>query len=353
LLGKQLTLLFSSSQSFSFAHRQERDFLLIFLLFFQNVLDNCPIVIFSAHINIVEETMQYNLRDRTIIITGGNSGIGKAAAIQLARLGASVVLACRSIERGEQAAEDVRRAANSSDVEMMQVDMSSQKSIRQFAIEFNQRYARLDVLIHNAANFDHRQKEPVLTPEGLETIFATNHLGPFLLTHLLLDMLKASAPSRIITVASKGLISYPFLDIEFDNLHGERKFSVQHAYYQAKQAQVMFTFDLAERLQGTGVNVHCVRVGNVAIPNERLAHLPAWLLRMYELKRKFSMKPEKMAETYVWLTADPVGEQQTGGYWDAPGVLAKANKNAYNKETQKRLWAVSELLTSSIEHDLD
>lgn len=288
--------------------------------------------------------MTYDLHDKTIIITGGNSGIGKAAAIQLARLGASVVLACRSKERGERAEEDVRRAANSFDVDLMQVDTSSQKSIRQFALEFNQRYSQLDVLIHNAANFDHAQKKPTFTADGLETVFATNHLGPFLLTHLLLDMLRASAPSRIITVASKGLISYPFLDIEFDNLYGERKFNLQHAYYHSKQAQVMFTFDLAERLRGTGVSVHCVRVGNVAIPDERLTHLPVWMKKMYELKRRFSMKPEKMAETYVWLAADPVGGQQTGGYWDAPGVTVRANKNAYNKETQKRLWAVSALL---------
>lgn len=289
--------------------------------------------------------MDYDLRAKTIIITGANSGIGKAAAVQLAKLGASVVLACRSKERGEEAVQEVRRASNSFDVELMQVDMSLLISIRQFAIEFNQRYAQLDVLIHNAASFDHTQKKPTYTPEGLETVFATNHLGPFLLTHLLLDMLKDSAPSRIITVANKGLSSYPFLDIEFDNLYGERKFNLQHAYYHSKQAQVVFTFDLAERLQGTGISVHCARVGNVALPDERLAHLPAWMLKMYELKRKLSMTPEKMAETYVWLAADPVGEQQTGGYWDAPGVEVIANKNAYNKETQKRLWAVSELLT--------
>jgi NAD(P)-dependent dehydrogenase (short-subunit alcohol dehydrogenase family) len=329
------------------------------LVSFQNVLDNCRnlldlllVVTFSALINILEETMQYDLQDKTIVITGANSGIGKAAAIQLARLGASVVLACRSKERGEQAAEDVRRATNSFDVELMQVDMSSQKSIRQFAIEFNRRYAWLDVLIHNAANFDLTKKKLTYTPEGLESIFATNHLGPFLLTYLLLDMLKASAPSRIITVGSKGLMSYPFLDIEFDNLYGERKFNVQHAYYHSKQAQVMLTFDLAERLRGTGVSVNCVRVGNVAIPDERLANLPSWMLRMYELKRKFSMKPEKMAETYVWLAADLIGEQETGGYWDAPGVSVKANKNAYNKETQRRLWAVSALLAGVRSHDL-
>jgi NAD(P)-dependent dehydrogenase (short-subunit alcohol dehydrogenase family) len=297
--------------------------------------------------------MLYDLTQKVIIITGANSGIGKAASIQLAKLGATLVMVSRSRERGERARADVRAAANSTKVDLMLADMSSQDSILEFADAFKQRYDRLNVLIHNAANFDHTQKKPELTADGLETIFATNHLGPFLLTQLLLDKLIASAPSRVITVSSKGLISYPFLDIEFDNLYGERKFNMQHAYYHSKQAQVMFTFALAERLQRTGVTVHCVRVGNVAIPDERLRHLPSWLLKMYEFKRKFSMTPEKMAETYVWLAADPVGEQQTGKYWDAPGVEVKANKNAYNKETQKRLWAVSELLTSGVENDLD
>ena len=165
------------------------------------------------------------------------------------------------------------------------------------------------------------------------------------MTHLLLDLLKASAPSRIITVASKGLMTYPFLDIEFNNLNGEKKFSMQHAYYLSKQAQVMFTFELARRLEGTGVTINCVRVGNVAIPDERLNHLPKWMLKMYEAKRKFALTPEKMAETYTWLVADPAMQNVTGGYWDAPNVATKANKNAYNRETQKRLWEVSEKLT--------
>lgn len=289
--------------------------------------------------------MQYDLKDRVIIITGANSGIGKAAAIQLAKLGARVVMACRSKERGLQALDEVRFAAENSKVSMMQVDLSSQTSIREFIDAFKQRYEYLHVLIHNAANFDHTQKIPVLTSDGLETVFATNHLGPFLMTYLLLEVLKESAPSRVITVASKGLISYPFLDIEFDNLLGERKFSVQHAYYHSKQAQVMFTFDLAERLRGKGITVHCVRVGNVAVPNERLNHLPSWMLKMYEVKRRFSMTPEKMAETYVWLAADPVGNQKTGGYWDAPGVEVRANKNAYSRTTQKSLWDMSAELT--------
>jgi NAD(P)-dependent dehydrogenase (short-subunit alcohol dehydrogenase family) len=285
-----------------------------------------------------------NLTNKTIIITGANSGIGKAAAIQLAKLGATVVMACRSAERGAKALEDVCSAANSQRVELLRVDMASQASVRGVVDEFSSRHKRLDVLIHNAANFDHTQRQPVITEDGVETVFATNHVNIFLMTQLLLGTLKASAPSRIITVASQGLMTYPFLDIEFDNLNGEKKFSMQHAYYHAKQAQVMYTFDLAERLKETGVTVNCVRVGNVAIPDERLTHLPKWMLKVYEMKRKFALTPEKMAETYTWLAAEPALETVSGGYWDAPHKPAKANKNAYNRETQKRLWDATEQL---------
>ncbi len=286
----------------------------------------------------MENKMNYDLTGKTIIITGANSGIGKAASMQLAGMGANVVMMCRNRERGELALQDVRAVAKGGQVELILVDMSSQKSVQNAVNEFLNNHSRLDVLIHNAANFDHRQKKPVITEDGLENVFATNHVNIFLMTHLLLDMLKQSAPSRIITVASKGLVTYPFLDIEFDNFKGEKKFSMQHAYYHAKQAQVMFTFDLAERLKGTGVTVNCVRVGNVAIPDTRLDHLPSWLVKIYHAKRKFALTPEKMAETYVWLAGDPAMKDVTSGYWDAPDTPVRANKNAYNRETQKRLW---------------
>lgn len=284
------------------------------------------------------------LENRTIIVTGANSGIGKAASIQLAQLGARVVMLCRSAERGAAALEEVQQAAGSNKVELTLVDMAEQAAVRRAAQEFLGRHSRLDVLIHNAANFDHRLKKPVLTSDGVETVFATNHVNIVLLTNLLLPALKASAPSRIITVASKGLVTYPFLDIEFDNLNGQKKFSMQHAYYHAKQAQVMYTFDLAKRLAGSGVTVNCVRVGNVAIPDARLDHLPAWMVKLYHAKRKFALTPEKMAETYTWLAADPALENTTGGYWDAPQKPVKANKNAYNEQTQKKLWDATEAL---------
>ena len=288
---------------------------------------------------------RYDLTHKVVIITGGNSGIGKAAATLLAKSGATVILACRSLQRGVQALAEVREDSGSAQVALIQIDLASQSSIRQFAAAFREKFDRLDVLIHNAANFDHRLKQPALTGEGIETVFATNHLGPFLLTHLLLDLLKASAPSRVITVASKGLISYPRLEVDFGNLNGERKFSMQHAYYQSKQAQVMFTFDLAERLKASGVTVNCIRVGNVAIPDQRLDHLPRWMVSLYHLKRRFAMTPEKMAETYLWLAADPALQAVTSGYFDAPGVPARANPYAYNPQKWKRLWEVSAWLT--------
>ncbi|MBI3152404.1 MAG: SDR family NAD(P)-dependent oxidoreductase [Chloroflexi bacterium] len=290
--------------------------------------------------------MNYNLTNKTIIVTGANSGIGKAASMQLAGMGANVVMMCRSKERGEQALQDVRSVAKGGNVKLILVDMAEQTSVRNAVSQFLSGHSQLDVLIHNAANFDHRQTKPVMTADGLENVFATNHVSIFLMTHLLLDTLKKSAPSRIITVASKGLMTYPFLNIEFDNLVGEKKFSMQHAYYHAKQAQVMYTFDLAERLKGTGMTVNCVRVGNVAVPDTRLDHLPKWLLKIYHAKRKFALTPEKMAETYVWLAADPSLQNVTGGYWDAPNMPVKANKNAYNRATQQRLWDVTEQLVT-------
>jgi NAD(P)-dependent dehydrogenase (short-subunit alcohol dehydrogenase family) len=186
-------------------------------------------------------------------------------------------------------------------------------------------------------------KKPFLTEDGVETIFATNHIGPFLLTRLLLDLLKASTPSRIITVASKGLMVYPNLDIEFDNLNGERKFSAQHAYYHSKLAQIMFTYDLAESLEGTGVTVNCIQVPSVAVPDERLAELPGFLKKLYSLKRSMmSIPPARMAETYVFLASDPAAGQVSGKLWDENNRQVKSNRNSYDRETWKKLWQASE-----------
>lgn len=286
-----------------------------------------------------------DLTDRVCIVTGANSGIGKAAALQLAKLNATVVMACRSAERGQAALADVKAQSGNGAVELMLVDLASQKSIRDFVVNFKSKHQRLHVLINNAANFDQTLKRPTLTEDGVETIFATNHLGPFLMTNLLLEQLTASAPARIINVASKGLLTFPGLTVEFDNLNGEKKFNTTHAYYHSKIAQVMFTYDLARRLSGTGVTVNCIRVTNVALDWDRLADLPGWMRAMYSLKRRFSITPEKMAETYTYLAASPEVKDVTGKYWDENNRPVTSYKKSYDESTWKRLWEVSAKLT--------
>lgn len=284
-------------------------------------------------------------QSKTVIITGANTGIGKAVAIKLAALGAQVILACRSVERGKIALQEIMEITGSKLVDLVCVDMASQSSIHKFTEEFMSKYDRLDVLIHNAANFDLTMKTPMLTEDGVETIFATNHLGPFLMTGLLIDTLKESAPSRVITVASKGLMMYPNLKIEFDNLNGEKKFTPQHAYYHSKLAQVMFTYDLARKLDGTGVTANCIRVTNVALPDDRLTHLPAWQQKIYKIKRKMAITPEQQAETYAYLVLNNEVEDITGGYWDEKKKQVMSSAYSYDLPAQEKLWQVSEQLT--------
>lgn len=286
-----------------------------------------------------------DLNGKVCIVTGSNSGIGKAAASGLARLGATLVMACRNASQGEQVRDQIRRETENPDVELMRCDLSSQKSIRRFVEDFKRRHGRLDVLINNAANFDHRLRRPALTEDGVEVIFATNHLGPFLMTNLLLDTLVAGAPARIINIASKGLITFPFLDIEFDNLNGEKKFSTTHAYYHSKLAQIMFTYELARRLAGSGVTVNCIRVTNVKLDQSRTDYLPRPIQALYKLKRSLAITPEEMAKTYLWLAASPDTETVTGKYFDERCREVRSSRKSYAEPIWRRLWQVSERLT--------
>ena len=291
------------------------------------------------------QTPNQNAHGKIIVVTGSNSGIGKAAAHQLAARGATVVMVCRNQAAGETVRREIVAQTGNANVELFVCDLSEQKSIRAFVQNFTRNYQRLDALINNAANFDQTLKQPRLTSDGIETIFATNHLGPFLMTNLLLDTLKASAPARVLNVASKGLVTFPFLDIEFDNLNGQKKFSVTHAYYHAKLAQVMFTYDLAERLQGTGVTVNCSRVTNVQLDWARLTEIPAYMRWAYSIKRKFSITPEQMAESYVRLVLAPEFENVTGTYFDENCREVKSSAKSYNRVVWKKLWDVSAQLT--------
>jgi NAD(P)-dependent dehydrogenase (short-subunit alcohol dehydrogenase family) len=285
------------------------------------------------------------LPNKIIIVTGANAGIGRETARGLAKLGHTVVMVCRNTQAGETVRQEIVTQTGNMAVEVMKCDLASQQSIRQFVADFTARYLRLDVLINNAANFDHTLKQPVLTADGVEVIFATNHLGPFLLTNLLMDTLKASAPARVLNVASQGLTLYPFLSIELDNLNGQKKFSTQHAYYHSKIAQVMFTFDLAQRLQGMGITSNCIRVPNVQIDKGRYEYITGWKRRAYEIKRSRAITSAQMAEAYVRLAVASEFEKTTGKYFDEKCKEVKAYKPAYNQAVWKKLWDVSAALT--------
>ncbi|MGG6311659.1 SDR family oxidoreductase [Paenibacillus macerans] len=287
----------------------------------------------------------WDLNGKVCLITGANAGIGKRAAKRLAGLGSRVIVVCRNPASGAKAVQEIKRETGNHHVELIQADLSSMKSVRQLAEEVQARYERLDVLIHNAANFDQTLKRPMMTEEGLETIFATNHLGPFLLTHLLIDLLKESAPSRVITIASKGLIVFPRLTIDFENLKGEKSFSVTRAYYQSKLAQLMFTYELAERHKDCGVTANCIRVPSVKIDEGRHQQVPAGMKLAYRIKRHFALNPEDMAKTYAYLAADPSLVRTTGEYFDEHYRIVKSSRKSYDRAVRKKLWSVSEQLT--------
>ncbi len=284
---------------------------------------------------------QVDMSGKVCIVTGANAGIGKRVALGLARMGARVVMACRSPERSLPARDAIRAQSGNQQVEVAQVDLSSQLSIRTMAAAFLRDYDRLDVLINNAANFDQSLKQPILTREGVETVFATNHLGPFLMTNLLLERLQASAPARVLNVASKGLLSFPFMTIDFDHLNGGKRYSVTKAYYQSKLAQVMFTFELARRLQGSGVTVNCIRVANVRLDNDRLKHLPAWMRSVYQLKSRLAITPERMAETYLNLATLPDYAGINGTYFDENCRQVRASARSYEPAVWRSLWELS------------
>ena len=283
------------------------------------------------------------MTEKTCIITGANAGIGKAAAVQIAQEGCRVIMACRNPERGEAALQEVCQASGSEAVELMIVEMSLQSSIQAFAEAFLAKYDVLDVLIHNAADFDTRRKDIVLTEEGVEQVWATNHLGPVLLTDLLLPAQKRSEQGRIITISSKGLIAYPFLKIDLnDPEFRQTKFSVQKAYYQSKLAQVMYTYWLADTLKDTAVTANVIRVTNVRIDiDKRYPDAPKLMRKMYAIKSSFAITPKEMAQTYTYLaTSDEVSET-TGKYYDSPTSIVNSSGYSRDRENIEAVMALT------------
>jgi len=270
---------------------------------------------------------------RTVVITGGTSGIGKATAIGLAALGARVAIAGRDLVRAEAAATDIRGTTGNPNVAAFGADLSSQSDVRRLAAELLEAYPRIDVLVNNVGGFWATRH---ITADGLERTFALNHLAAYLLTNLLLDRLKASAPARVVTVASN---AQSLGKIDFDDLQGERTYSGQTAYNQSKLADVMFTYELARRLEGTGVTATVLHPGVVRTGFG--AEDPSLIFKLLvPLWRPFMKTPADGASTSIYLASSSKVEGVTGMYFADSRPLA-SNKAAYDEAAAARLWQVN------------
>jgi NAD(P)-dependent dehydrogenase (short-subunit alcohol dehydrogenase family) len=268
-------------------------------------------------------------RGKLHLVTGANAGIGKVTALKLAESGATIVMVCRDRQRGEAARDEIKQKSGNPNVELMLADLSSQAQIRRLANDFKATYDRLDLLVNNAGLYLPKR---TLTEDGLETTFAVNHLAYFLLTNLLLEVLKSSAPSRIVNVSSG---AHHYGKVEFDNLQGEREYKGFAAYSNSKLENVLFTRELARRLAGAQVTANALHPGAVATQIFRRLPKPVeWLIKA------FTMSPEKGAETTVFLATSPEVEGVTGKYFDKKRE-APISLRAQNDELARRLWQVS------------
>ena len=280
--------------------------------------------------------MAADMTGRICVVTGATRGIGRATAEGLARRGAKLILVCRKQEDGEAVSREIG-AKYPGIPDVVTADLSSQASIRRAAADLQERHPRLHVLINNAGVIPRRRE---ITVDGLEMQFAVNHLAYFLLTNLLLPQLKAGAPSRIVNVSSG---AHTHVGMEFDDLQAERAYDPKDVYSRSKLANVLFTYELARRLQGTGVTANCLNPGVVATgmladymgvsPGDGTAST-------------FGAKPKEGAETSIYLASSLDVERVTGKYFERKQVR-RSSRESYDEAPARRLWELSERLTGA------
>ncbi|XP_014798322.1 PREDICTED: retinol dehydrogenase 12 [Calidris pugnax] len=278
-----------------------------------------------------------DLTGKTVIVTGANSGIGKCVALDLARRNARTILACRNREQGQAAVEEIRAATGNPAVLLRLVDTSSLASVRAFAQAVLREEKRLDVLVNNAG----LSGLPfTITPEGLEKTFATNYLGPFLLTNLLLDLLKASAPARIVNVSS---FRHSVGTADGRYLTGQERLGSSATYNSTKLMNVLFTAELARRLQGTGVIANALSPGVVSTSIMR--HF-GWAMRtLFILIRPFIKSAEQGAISTIYCAVSEEVSGITGKYFDSDCRLTLPSMAARDAGLARKLWEESERLT--------
>ena len=281
--------------------------------------------------------MTWDVRGKIILVTGATSGIGLEACVALARRGARIAMVGRDPARTEAVRADVMARSGSPEVSHFLCDFSSQAAIRGFADSFRASHDRLDVLVNNAGGVHKRRR---LTGDGIEMTFAVNHLGYFLLTNLLLDLVVRSAPARVVTVAS---IAHHSGTLDFEDLGFERGYSIMRAYSRSKLANVLFAAELARRLDGTGVTSNSLHPGSVA--TNIWSGAPLWAKPFIAIfLRRSCISPAQGAERVVRLAADPALEGVTGKYFQeeiesVPAPLAR------DAALARRLWDVSAGMT--------
>lgn len=272
------------------------------------------------------------LAGRTVLVTGGSAGIGKATALGLARMGAHLAITGRDSKRTRSAAREIR-ATGAGQVDEFVADLSSQSQVRHLASEVLQALPQIDVLVNNAGGYWNTRH---ITADGLEHTFALNHLAPFLLTNLLLDRLEQSAQGRVVTVSSN---AQAMGRIDFDDLQGERSYSGARAYNQSKLANVLFTYELARKLEATSVTANALHPGVVSTSFG--AEDPARSQRLLvSFMRPFMKTPAAGAATSIYLASAPDLEQTTGNYF-ANSNPKRSSPRSYDEDAAARLWQVS------------
>lgn len=269
---------------------------------------------------------------KVCVITGATSGIGEATAFALAGKGAETVIISRNEEKCKNTTARIKEETGNQDGTYFVADLSSQTQIRQVAVDYQKNYQRLDVLVNNAGAFFWSRKESV---DGIEMSFALNHLNYFLLTNALLDTIKESAPSRIINVSSG---AHRGQKMDFEDINLTNSYQAMKAYGRSKLANVLFTYELSRRLEGTGVTVNAVHPGFV---DTNFAREGQSLLRfLMPLTQLFARSPEKGAETVIYLASSPEVEGVTGKYFKDKEPI-KSSPESYDRQAARRLWEIS------------
>jgi NAD(P)-dependent dehydrogenase (short-subunit alcohol dehydrogenase family) len=293
---------------------------------------------FMSEPEIARPNATERLKGKVCVVTGASSGIGKVTSRELARQGAKVIAVVRDRQRGESALAHIREAAAGCDVSLAICDFASQRSIRRLAAELLADHPAIHVLVNNAGGVLGERR---LTEDGIESTFAVNHLGYFLLTELLLERLRASAPARIVSVASE---AHRRGHLDWDDLSAARRFDSFRAYGTSKLSNIAFTFELARRLEGSGVTANAVHPGVVAT---NFGASGGSLMRLaVKLARPFFRTEDKGADTIIWLASSPEVERVTGKYF-IDRHETRASREASDPEIGRKLWEVSERLVSA------